>query len=141
MRRVVVTGLGMVSPLGCGVEPTWKRILASESGDRVDKQIEPIAKEVQKRNPHLKSFKFKAYECQALAREVKAVFKLVDNKTASVIVRQGRESDRANLAVVAPDQPEIDYPCAYDKYFPILTDHVTPANERLILAIRVQSCQ
>jgi 3-oxoacyl-[acyl-carrier-protein] synthase II len=32
MRRVVVTGLGMVSPLGCGVEPTWKRILASESG-------------------------------------------------------------------------------------------------------------
>ena len=34
MRRVVVTGLGMVSPLGCGVEPTWKRILASESGAR-----------------------------------------------------------------------------------------------------------
>jgi 3-oxoacyl-[acyl-carrier-protein] synthase II len=32
MRRVVVTGLGMVSPLGCGVEPTWKRILSSESG-------------------------------------------------------------------------------------------------------------
>jgi 3-oxoacyl-[acyl-carrier-protein] synthase II len=32
MRRVVVTGLGMVSPLGCGVETTWKRILNSESG-------------------------------------------------------------------------------------------------------------
>src|SRR4051812_25923097 len=32
MRRVVVTGLGMVSPLGCGVEPTWTRILNSESG-------------------------------------------------------------------------------------------------------------
>ncbi|HEV7881765.1 beta-ketoacyl-ACP synthase II [Bradyrhizobium sp.] len=32
MRRVVVTGLGMVSPLGCGVEQTWKRILNSESG-------------------------------------------------------------------------------------------------------------
>jgi 3-oxoacyl-[acyl-carrier-protein] synthase II len=37
MRRVVVTGLGMVSPLGCGVEPTWKRILSGESGA---KQIE-----------------------------------------------------------------------------------------------------
>ena len=34
MRRVVVTGLGMLSPLGCGVEPTWKRILNSESGAR-----------------------------------------------------------------------------------------------------------
>ncbi len=32
MRRVVVTGLGMVSPLGCGVEESWKRILNSESG-------------------------------------------------------------------------------------------------------------
>src|SRR5579864_3470460 len=34
MRRVVVTGLGMVSPLGCGVEPTWKRILNGNSGAR-----------------------------------------------------------------------------------------------------------
>ena len=32
MRRVVVTGLGMVSPLACGVEQTWKRLIAGESG-------------------------------------------------------------------------------------------------------------
>jgi len=33
-RRVVVTGLGMVTPLADGVSETWSRILASESGIR-----------------------------------------------------------------------------------------------------------
>ena len=32
MRRVVVTGLGMVTPLACGVEETWKRLIAGQSG-------------------------------------------------------------------------------------------------------------
>lgn len=32
MRRVVVTGLGMLTPLACGVEESWAKIIAGESG-------------------------------------------------------------------------------------------------------------
>src|SRR6187551_3455533 len=32
MKRVVVTGMGMVTPLACGVEQTWARLIKGESG-------------------------------------------------------------------------------------------------------------
>ena len=33
-RRIVVTGMGAISPLGCGVEGNWSRLLAGQSGIR-----------------------------------------------------------------------------------------------------------
>lgn len=53
LRRVVVTGMGIVSPLGCGVEATWANILASKSGaQRIDDfQVDDLACRIAHRVP------------------------------------------------------------------------------------------
>ena len=53
MRRVVVTGLGTVNPLGCGVETTWANILAGKSGAvRIaDFEVEDLACKIAARIP------------------------------------------------------------------------------------------
>ncbi|MHB1101301.1 MAG: beta-ketoacyl-ACP synthase II [Devosia sp.] len=53
MRRVVVTGMGIVSPVGCGMESTWANLLAGKSGaKRIDDfRVDDIACQIAQRVP------------------------------------------------------------------------------------------
>lgn len=53
LRRVVVTGMGIVSPAGCGVEAAWANILAGRSGvKRIDDfEVADIACQIAARIP------------------------------------------------------------------------------------------
>ncbi|PHU13569.1 3-oxoacyl-[acyl-carrier-protein] synthase, mitochondrial [Capsicum chinense] len=55
LRRVVVTGLGMVTPLGCGVKTTWKRLIEGECGVRA---ISPDDLKMNGFDPEVKSYTF-----------------------------------------------------------------------------------
>ena len=46
-RRVVVTGLGVVTPLGTGIEKAWKAICAGESGIRRISKFDPTGYDAQ----------------------------------------------------------------------------------------------
>lgn len=48
MRRVVITGVGMVTPLACGAEETWKRIIAGDNAaERIENfQVDDVAAQI-----------------------------------------------------------------------------------------------
>ena len=41
MRRVVVTGVGVISPIGIGAKPSWENLLAGKVGVRRIQQFDP----------------------------------------------------------------------------------------------------
>jgi hypothetical protein len=136
------------APPPCADEADGKRVkvtvvvvFASEKGDKVDEQVQCIAREVQKRNPQLKSFRMGCMKKQSLAVDEKGTFKLCEGQTVDVVVKRPADEKKwVELAVTAPKQGELGYRVLCGKFFPIITRYETQNKERLILAVRVEPC-
>ena len=88
MRRVVVTGMGIVSPVGCGVEYAWKNLLAGVSGVR-----------------KIEDFDASDLACQIAGMPVRGTEPGMFNPDAAVEPRDQRKMDKCILyGMVAADE-------------------------------------
>ena len=88
MRRVVITGMGIVSPVGCGLEYAWKNILAGKSGIR-----------------KIDEFDASELACQIAGVPVRGTEPGMYNPDAVVEPRDQRKMDKCILyGVVAADE-------------------------------------
>ena len=88
MRKVVITGMGIVSPVGCGIEHAWKNILDGRSGVR-----------------KIEDFDVSDLPCQIAGMPVRGTEPGMFNPDTVVEPRDQRKMDRSILyAVVAADE-------------------------------------
>lgn len=98
MKRVVITGMGIVSPVGCGVEYAWKNIVAGKSGVR-----------------KIDDFDVSDLPCQIAGTPVRGTDAGQYNPDTVVEPRDQRKMDKCILyAVVAADEAIRD--AGLDKY-------------------------
>lgn len=131
---------------GVGDEPqvqvTVIAILATDQNDKVERQLECIAKEIQKKDPKLTGFQLAQTNSESCVVGKATKFALVDKEIAEVIVRHAaNKENRVCLKVKPPQMGEITYSSTCGKFFPILTRYQTMNNERLIIAIMVKPCR
>ena len=58
MRRVVVTGMGMITAIGCGVNDNWKNLISSTSGIKLIDSFEIKSHKTKDLAKTLKNFSF-----------------------------------------------------------------------------------
>jgi hypothetical protein len=141
--------LTLLGPAACAADEEEKGkvrvcvvvILATESDTKVDKPLANIAREVRKMYPKLTGFRFEKVCCKSLAIGEKDSFELIDDQTAAVTVQRGADrNDTVRLKVRPPKMGEITYSTACGKFLPIVTPYRNKANDRLLIAVRVQPC-
>ena len=111
MRRVVVTGLGLVTPLGGDVETTWKNILAGKSGIGpitrfdVSDQKAKIAGEVKPKD-HENGFDPDKRVDSKIQRQVDPF--IVTSCTRGSLARTGASQDTARFSALMGVRPRTE---------------------------------
>lgn len=124
------------------VKVTVVVILAREDGDKIDGKLKAIAEEVRKVYPSLKSFSVKTMHSKEYAPGEKVSLPVIDKQKLDLVIKHGADKqNRVTLVATAPSMGPIEYQSVCNKFLPIVTPYKTKANERLILAIRVQPCR
>ena len=125
------------------VKVTLVIVLASEKGNKIDKNLTMLAAEVQKTHPYLKSFTCKTQEIRSLKPNEKTSMLCVDDQSVEMMVKHGADKEnRVSLHVKPPNMSALEYQSVCGKYLPIVTPYKTKKKgDTLILAIKMEPCQ
>jgi hypothetical protein len=125
------------------IRVTVVAILAStDKSAKVDPQLADIAKEVQKKDPSLRSFRMHTTTCKGVPIGGQYSFDLVDKEVAVVVVQKPMgKDDKPCIKVKPPQVDNITCSLCCGKYLPIMTNYQTKKKERLIIAIMVDTCK
>lgn len=125
------------------VKVTVLAILATDKNNSIDADLKEIAERVQKQEPKLTGFRHSRQSCKAVmvGDGSKESFALVEELTVVVTVESVMKKEKIRMTIKPPTLGEITYTTTCEKFFPIVTRHVTKDKERLIIAIMVEQCK
>lgn len=123
------------------IKITVLAILATDRNTNVDADLKEIAERVQKQEPKLTGFRQGRQSVKSVALGEKESFTLLEDQVVTVKVEDVGKKEKIRLTIKPPTLGEITYTTCCDKFFPIVTRHVTKDKERLIIAIMVENCK
>lgn len=116
-------------------------VLATGQNAAVHPKLKELAAEVRKRDPKLTGFRLVATECKSIPVGGSATISLTDKQELKVTVNRAKDEDgRVTLTLRPPGMDAVNYACACDKFFPVVTPHRTKSGEQLLIAVMAKPC-
>ena len=116
-------------------------VLATDQNKTVHPKLKELAKEVQKHDPKLTGFKLVATERKSIPVGASTTINLTDKQVLKVKVNRSKDEEgRITLTLNPPGMDAVNYACACDKFFPIVTPHCTRSGQQLIIAVMAKPC-